>query len=207
MLFRSLARSAPFPAQPIYGLSSTTSIHDADKSVVIKSRDVKLADLCGQRLPRCPIQSQVNLHWLAIEGQQPSIPENPAMHKRTRSQEVVQALGTGELLRHGTAHVLPREMQIFFSKVIESLISNDESKVSQALTTVAQEAGLQELVPYFTRYIYSEVKENTRNLELLHKMMLLVESLFENREVRLEPYVRATPSCSRLTTVTQTVLI
>ena len=47
------------------------------KLYFIQDKEVDLMDLINAPLPPCPVDVTYMAHWLAIEGVQPAIPENP----------------------------------------------------------------------------------------------------------------------------------
>jgi transcription initiation factor TFIID subunit 6 len=69
--------------QPLYGFASGTDpLHFAQpeghKDVFfLKDKDLEFDDIINSPLPKCPVDVTVVPHWLAIEGVQPAIPENP----------------------------------------------------------------------------------------------------------------------------------
>src|SRR5882757_5326765 len=43
----------------------------------VDEKEVDIADVVGASIPKVPAETSIRSHWLAIEGVQPAIPENP----------------------------------------------------------------------------------------------------------------------------------
>ena len=81
-------------------------------------------------------------------------------------------------------HQLSRELQLYFDKIFEALRGPDEKLRDAALHSVANDAGLHPLVPYFVQTIADDVAQNLRNLQLLKSLMRLVRALFDSPHIR-----------------------
>jgi transcription initiation factor TFIID subunit 6 len=113
-------------------------------------------------------------HWLAIEGIQPLVPENPVPSSseakpatagqggpsspRARKQGAAAAApGTGAVPGGSPStlvkHVLPRELQLYHDRLSAALVSGNERKRTAALSSLRSDAGLQALLPYLIRWI------------------------------------------------------
>ena len=85
-----------FSLQPVYGLSSTSDpsrfVRVAGQAQVLRVADpiLPLDAVLEKPLPSPPWEAGLRIHWLAVDGKQPRIPENVAMippsHKRKRQQ-------------------------------------------------------------------------------------------------------------------------
>lgn len=120
-------------------------------------------------------------HWLAVEGVQPLIPENPPAIPRESDGD---PLAKGDLLKlngaspmvNGTGlpgalpakkgqtqnqnaqivkQVLSRELQLYYARLTSSLLppSSDFAKRTAALASLRSDAGLQALLPYLVRWV------------------------------------------------------
>ncbi|KAH9294356.1 hypothetical protein KI387_040438, partial [Taxus chinensis] len=69
---------------PIYGFASEDplkfkkAVGHADLFYV-DDKDLEFKDVIEAPLPKTPLETAVVVHWLAIEGVQPAIPENPTV--------------------------------------------------------------------------------------------------------------------------------
>ncbi len=58
----------------------------------LEEPEIDLEDLASQNLPKVPLAVNLKSHWLAVDGVQPSIPENPPpMNKDQQLKDVVEA--------------------------------------------------------------------------------------------------------------------
>ncbi|CAE6458378.1 unnamed protein product [Rhizoctonia solani] len=112
-------------------------------------------------------------HWLAIEGIQPLVPENPTTASETKTAGAPQGPSSPRARKQGVAapatnttanaptasaatlvkHVLPRELQLYHDRLSSALISGNERKRTAALSSLRADAGLQALLPYLIRWI------------------------------------------------------
>ncbi len=158
--------------EPLYGLVAPSSDANGDKTLEDKS-SVSLMDIAKQPLPPCPLQPELSLHWLAVDGAQPQIPENPRLLDSTEQQEQLQ---------------LPKEMRQFYYRVTSILLRNDcEDKTCRVvLNTLRCDSGLQELLPHFSQFIQREVRANARSLRILRTLMSATDALWTNPHLSVE---------------------
>jgi len=138
---------------------------------------------------------------LAVEGVQPSIPQNPTTAD-SRSQELVPkgpganpnlAAMSGNdnvTVKPLVKHVLSKELQLYFEKICSALLdeSNNEYQVA-ALASIRSDPGLHQLVPYFVQFIAEKVTHNLKSLFILAQMMQLTTAMLENKNLYVDPYV------------------
>jgi transcription initiation factor TFIID subunit 6 len=118
-------------------------------------------------------------HWLAIEGIQPLVPENPTPSSseakatgpsqggpsspRGRKQGAAASTPTAGAAAPAASattlvkHVLPRELQLYHDRLSSALVSGNERKRTAALSSLRTDAGLQALLPYLIRWISETV--------------------------------------------------
>lgn len=102
--------TAPLPllarrcaVQGVYGFCSDEPMvveEIADGLFEVKDPDVDLEDVAAAALPRVPPQPSLSVHWLAVEGVQPRVPQNPP---RQPSWDLFATGGTGAGGGSGTA--------------------------------------------------------------------------------------------------------
>ena len=145
-------------------------------------------------------------HWLAVEGVQPSIPQNPTTAD-SRNQELVPkgpsansnlAAMSGNdnvTIKPLVKHVLSKELQMYFEKICSALLdeSNNDYRVA-ALASIRSDPGLHQLVPYFVQFIAEKITHSLKNLFVLTQMMHLTMAMLENKNLYIDPYVRLTLS-------------
>ncbi|KAG6910984.1 hypothetical protein DXG01_006038 [Tephrocybe rancida] len=155
-------------------------------------------------------------HWLAVEGVQPLIPENPPAIPRDPEIDATKAEtlanGNGPLAQNAAAkrqqqqqqqqqqlvkQVLSRELQLYYSRLTESLLppSNDFAKRTAALASLRNDAGLQALLPYLIRWVgegvvgsLKEGMQSESDGRILEVMMDVISALLENNTLFVEPY-------------------
>lgn len=78
-----------------------------------------LADVAQAPLPPAPLAPSLSLHWLAVEGTQPNVPQNPSQSSTSKAKGGgSSSSGTGSDATPGLAHVLSREMQLVLTQVL-----------------------------------------------------------------------------------------
>jgi transcription initiation factor TFIID subunit 6 len=122
-------------------------------------------------------------HWLAIEGIQPLIPENPPPEvPAIADQPANSALVTPPPTQNGSTSNAPadstakqvarppsvkthlsRELQHYYQRLVSSLVpSVEERKKTAALTSLRADAGLAPVLPYITRWVGEGVVNTLR---------------------------------------------
>lgn len=162
-----------------------------------------LVEYVQQPLPKAPQPITLTSHWLAIEGVQPMIPENPPMlpesdatmpsvllgSKREASSSLLQQQQEETEIKPLVRHVLSKEVQAYFDAVIVDLASPDTDRIKAALYSVATDSGLQQLLPYFIQFVAEQIPRNLRSLPQLQIYTGLISSLLANEHIFIEPYV------------------
>jgi transcription initiation factor TFIID subunit 6 len=176
---------------------------------------VKLADVVTAPLPKVPREVVMTAHWLAIEGVQPAVPQNPIAAESDSSALLVPSGavatvaanndGSGGLnananvdVRPLVKHVLSEELQAYFSNVVGAVHAfaeppgaDEAARQSwrRVVDSLRRDGGVQQLVPYFTQFIADEVQESLRQLPILRATLELCEALLHNDNVSVEPYL------------------
>lgn len=184
--------------EPVYGFASGDPLRF--KRAVghmdlfyIEDKDVDFKDIIEAPLPKAPLDTSIMCHWLAIEGVQPAIPENAPVEVITvpngnRPEHKDEGLPID--IKLPVQHVLSRELQLYFDKISELAIRGSETILfKEALVSLATDAGLHPLVPYFTCFIADEVARGLGDFNLLFALMRLVRSLLKNPHIQIEPYL------------------
>ncbi|CAK7324568.1 unnamed protein product [Dovyalis caffra] len=156
----------------------------------IDDKDVNFKHVIEAPLPNAPLDASLTSHWLAIEGVQPAIPENPPIEAPSDAKKSdCKDDGLSVDVKLPVKDILSRELQLYFEKVTELTVRRSESALfKQALVSLATDSGLHPLVPYFTQFIADEVTRNLNNFSLLFAVMLIARSLLQNPNIHLEPY-------------------
>ncbi|KAF6033761.1 Taf6 [Bugula neritina] len=206
--------------EPLYGFTSADYIPFRNASGggrqlhFLDDKELDLDEISAKPLPKIPLQTSLKAHWLAIEGVQPAIPENPPpvakdLQKLESINPVVKS--TGEKLgkpvdpksvkgkrilkdvklKPHTEHDLSVEQQLYYKEVTEACVGTDEVRRPEALTSLAQDPGLHKMLPRLSTFIYEGVKVNcvNSNLAILIYLMRMTKSLLENSSLYLEKYL------------------
>lgn len=184
--------------EPVYGFASgghlqfKRSLGHRDL-FYIDDRDVDFKDVIESLLPKAPLDTAIACHWLAIEGVQPSIPENAPVGvivAPPNCKNYDQNDGHPADLKLPVKHILSRELQLYFDKISELTVSKSDSILfKEALVSLATDSGLHPLVPYFTHFIADEVSRGLHDYSLLFALMRIVRSLLHNPHIHIEPYL------------------
>lgn len=164
----SFRRALPFPTAPTAGPVYFVEDEEIDFERVLREEKIPL-----------PRPANWTAHWLAVEGVQPLIPENPPAVSRDAEPDIASAkLATPP--RGGTQfpptppspsrpsssftaskanqllvkQVLSRELQLYYTRLTSALIPlTDETRRVAALSSLRNDAGLQTLLPYLVKWV------------------------------------------------------
>ncbi|KAJ1732743.1 histone H4-like TAF Taf6, SAGA complex subunit [Coemansia sp. Benny D160-2] len=190
--------------EPMYGFETGQPIkfHKAASALediyYVEDEEIDLDTLLEEPLPSVPLEVVYTAHWLAVEGVQPRIQQNPiqvdaeAEEKGPASKRFAKAhsksqdgVETIPLVKH----VLSKELQLYFECITESLQSTDPIVKSTALESISVDAGIHQLVTYFVQYIAVTVKNNLHKLETLRTTMAVARAIRSNPNLFVEPYM------------------
>ncbi|KAM7264034.1 hypothetical protein ACFE04_001717 [Oxalis oulophora] len=184
--------------EPIYGYASRGPL-EFKKAIgykdlfYIDNKDIDFKDIIEAPLPKAPLDTAIVCHWLAIDGVQPAIPENAPVEviaPPPESKSYEQKDGPPVDLKLPVKHVLSRELQLYFDKITELILSKSDSILfKQALASLATDSGLHPLIPYFTYFIADEVSRSLSDCTILFALMRVVSSLLQNPHIHIEPYL------------------
>ncbi|DAZ97466.1 TPA: hypothetical protein N0F65_009949 [Lagenidium giganteum] len=180
----------------LYGFGASGAVKyrqcDEQKTLYFVDDDeLELSEILNAPLPSLPMQPSLNIHWLAVEGVQPMIPENESIEDDSSSRTsikddtFVNQVDRKPLVKH----VLTEEMQLYYTKVTEAIKSEDHELERAAFTSLANDPGIHQLLPYFSRFIYEEVKHSDRDLARLFSLMRMCRCLLSNHHLRVELYL------------------
>ena len=238
--------------EPLYGFPSNMpsqefiKVKGTNDVFYTYDEELDVNELLSEPLPPPSIAINVVPHWLAIEGVQPLIPENPSLdsqiYYQQQAKEKEETLAKAKAKKptvtgppphpsaadgaekagdeggekkegdaqqqqqqqqqkeHGkfapvVQHVLSRELQVYFDRITALLRggggANDEEQglLNAAIGSLQTDAGLANLIPYFAKFISTEVQTNLRNLRKLLAMMRAIGALVENPDANLELYL------------------
>lgn len=91
-------------------------------------------------------------------------------------------------------HILSNELQLYFERVCNAFLdeSNEEFRNS-AFSSLKEDPGLHQLVPYFVQFISEKVTHNIKDIFVLTQVMHMIEALIRNPTLYIDPYVSFAP--------------
>lgn len=179
----------------------------------IDDDEVDFEKIINQPLPKVPRAVNFTAHWLAIEGIQPSIPQNPlasevrALPPQVRGSQKshsASALSTDADVKPLVKHVISKELQLYFDRVVEALLtvpSEDADSTSSSLRNIAlnslrNDPGLHQLVPYIVQFVQEQISENLKtNLDVVKTMLEVIQAIISNDTIHVEPYIHQIMPC------------
>lgn len=213
--------------EPLYGYDNSQPIAFKEALVgaggqtlyYVDDSELEFEKLINQDLPKVPRQATFTAHWLAIEGVQPTIPQNPLPSDIKNLPPIVRGatslvLGNDVLsssvdgkevekkketeIKPLVKHILSKELKLYFDKVVEVLVSTDPEKEHlryAALNSLKNDPGLPQLVPYFIQFVSEQITNQLRNIDILTTMLEVISALVDNKTIFLDPYVHALMPC------------
>lgn len=164
---------------------------------------------------KAPSEVGIRMHWLAIDGVQPRIPQNPmqpaavgSAAKATiggapsdlhpddvpsgatlESEEASNVLQVNQL----QSSLLSEELQLYFTRVVIAMERGDRTADARqqqdaVISSIRTDVGLQELVPFLVRYIQQELYKHVHmnTVEHCRTLIRFAVALLQNPHVHLE---------------------
>ncbi|KAI8352755.1 transcription initiation factor TFIID complex 60 kDa subunit [Mortierella sp. GBAus27b] len=214
--------------EPLYGFSAAeptkfrrttagTGATGTSEIFFVEDEELDFETILSAPLPKVPLDVTYTAHWLAIEGVQPAIPQNPTpsdaktdlLNKRIKldptTQPVIPGIKPGSSsagnastsnnnsgdaeIKPLVKHVLSKELQMYYERISSAVLSQDEVLRATGISSLQNDPGLHQLLPYFVQLVAEKVTQNTRNLPVLIAMMSMVRALLENDSLFIEPYL------------------
>ncbi|XP_065360015.1 transcription initiation factor TFIID subunit 6 [Calliphora vicina] len=183
----------------------------------IEEKEMDLSEIVQSNVPKVPLDITLRTHWLAVDGIQPTIPENPPpLSKDLQALDSVNPVvkleqgvtkdtagkpATGKIhklknvetvhVKQLATHELSVEQQLYYKEITEACVGSDEPRRAEALQSLASDPGLHEMLPRMCTFIAEGVKVNVvqNNLALLIYLMRMVKALLDNPSLYLEKYL------------------
>ncbi|EEP79018.1 hypothetical protein UREG_03864 [Uncinocarpus reesii 1704] len=194
--------------EPLYGYESTRPLRFGEATIgpgqplfYVEDDEVDFEKLINAPLPKVPREITFTAHWLAVEGVQPTIPQNPTsadsrnlelISKGPNANANLAAMSGNEnvTVKPLVKHILSKELQLYFERVCSAFLdeSNEEYRLS-AFASLKEDPGLHQLVPYFVQFISEKVTHSLKDLFVLTQMMHMTEALIQNKSLYVDPYV------------------
>lgn len=234
--------------EPLYGYDSDRALKfkeallgSAQTVYYIDEEDeVDLEKLIAEPIPKIPREPTYTAHWLAVEGVQPAIPQNPhvgeirVMEPSLRGSQVTYStskLGQEAEVKPLVKHMISKELQLYFDRIVAALIEDTPSDVSKgvsndtnivekqpnqdamdineptskeiALLSLRNDPGLHQLTPYFVQLVQEKISTDLTNPEILKTMLDVIDSLLHNQTVYVGSYIHQIVPCVLTVLVSQ----
>ncbi|KAL5386354.1 hypothetical protein DPSP01_004083 [Paraphaeosphaeria sporulosa] len=192
--------------EPLYGYESTRPLRFGEASLgpgqplyYVEDEEVDFEKLINAPLPKVPREITFTAHWLAVEGVQPSIPQNPTASNQAdllpKGPNANPHLAAANGLDNYTVkplvkHVLSKESQELFAKLSSALLDeNNQEWQNAALASIQSDPGIHQLTTYLITFISEKVTHSMKNLTVLRAMLLATDRLLANPTIYLDPYI------------------
>ncbi|KAJ3305219.1 hypothetical protein HDV03_001817 [Kappamyces sp. JEL0829] len=184
--------------QPLYGYS----IHDHSfKSTTFANQplyylddaEIDLEELVNTALPPVPLEVTFTAHWLAIEGVQPRIVQNPTTSSE-KTQTLLDKQGSFPSSKQAAdtplvKQVLTQQLQVYFDKITKAICSKEPLIQGTAQESLKADPGIQALLPYFVVFVVDTTTTSLKDGHTISSMLLMIESLVDNPHLFLDPYL------------------
>lgn len=177
---------------PLFGYDPRDNLifkNDLLKSSIfyVPDEEIDLEEFLAQPLPKIPESPKITSHWLAIEGVQPQVAQNPiTVEKPVPKQNQLSSYAEDAEFKNITKHIISKELSLYFEKLLSFL--DDEEKVNLAIDCLKTESGIQQLIPYLIQNIKEKIVKNM-NTEKLSRFILFYYSLLQNEHIFIDPYL------------------
>jgi transcription initiation factor TFIID subunit 6 len=188
-------------SEKIYATGTIGKENSEDKKVNLEDYLKSEMDL------RPPQEVGLTVHWLAVDGVQPDIPQNPGSFGESTeniaaSSEPDAQISADAAAAGGGVHVaqlLPRllseELRLYFTRVTTAVERGGATPTTRqqqdaALAGLARDPGLQEMVPFLALYVSKSISNHLGNPEHCRTLVRMARSLFTNPQLHLELHVR-----------------
>ncbi|GJJ15644.1 hypothetical protein Clacol_009922 [Clathrus columnatus] len=208
--------------EPLYGHSPANlpkfkkvSVPSSAPVYFVEDEELDLDKVLKEEKVFLPKAVSWTAHWLAVEGVQPLIPENPPSIPKTdipaeepfgQAADPSQAAARAkpQLIKRPAnkeplvKHVLSKELQLYYNRLTAALIPppTDSGKRTAALASLRIDAGLQSLLPYLVRWVAEGVVASLRSGldteaegRTIEVWLEVLGALLENTNFFIEPYL------------------
>ncbi|KAG4301913.1 hypothetical protein PCANB_002047 [Pneumocystis canis] len=195
--------------EPLYGYHAFRPVRFGESLIeqgqpplyYLEDEDVEFDKVIHAPLPKVPRDISYSVHWLAIEGVQPAIPQNPTMSEAPTADDksskiinnnfwTMSGPSTGVEVKHLVKHVISKELRLYFEHINAAILDEQNERLrSAALSSLRQDSGLHQLLPYFVSLVAEKITHNLKHLFTLNMMMQITWALFDNPNLFIEPYL------------------
>ena len=147
--------------------------------------------LATAKTPVAPIEPSVALHWLAIDGVQPDVPENPDDHLLA----AVTATKNGDAKKNGPVMTLPvnvtKEHELYVQRIVSvtrEAGTTDDVAQREVFHSLRRDDGLATVAPAVVAFCCAEATAaKKRSVASLQAAVAAMRALALNPKARIEP--------------------
>ncbi|KAI9296729.1 TAF-domain-containing protein [Neoconidiobolus thromboides FSU 785] len=196
--------------EPLYGFNSSGGLrfnsvkYSNQELYYLQDKDIELETLLSTPLPPAPMDLSFTAHWLAVEGIQPLIPQNPIERdepdKFLLKKSKISINSTIKPIDNLTSnmdmdvkpivkHNLSRELRKHFENLASALVAEDIEVQKAAHDSLNKDPGLQQLLPYFIQYISEKTVKSFDKINILKSLLTALEMIMLNSYFFITPYL------------------
>ncbi|EEQ81386.1 hypothetical protein NCER_102196 [Vairimorpha ceranae BRL01] len=152
----------------------------------VPDEELDIEEYLERPLPKIPLNTSIQSHWLAIEGVQPQTAQNPILIQKTEQKKDTLITYQEETeLKSQNKHILTKELNMYFEKIIQTMETDEDI----AIECLKNESGIQQLVPYFIHHFNQQIIKNLKVTEKLKTVIMMYNSLLNNQYIFIDPYL------------------
>lgn len=163
----------------------------------LEDEDVDLAKVLDDSeklfLPtKVPLRPSFGLHWLAVDGVQPTIAENPHLLESQQDSLSAKAQVRSDPQHALAKHELSKELHIYYEKLVTAVIDTalgNRAAAESVYASLASDPGLQPLMPHLSKFVFDQVNKSLTSLALLTSVMRLARCVLVNPNLHKELYL------------------
>mmetsp|Transcript_4630 Transcript_4630/g.11661 ORF Transcript_4630/g.11661 Transcript_4630/m.11661 type:complete len:502 (-) Transcript_4630:136-1641(-) len=191
--------------------NSQTTVPSLLKSSSVPRVDLN-AYLQSELAVRPPCELGMTLHWLAVDGVSPMIPMNDVWNNANGlpSGGIAPVLDLDEdhnggkggsptddknnedssiRIRELQHRLISEELQLYYARVTSTIENSaDVVEVTAVLHGIRTDVGIQELVPFLSRFVASGLmaKKNLHKTEYCRRLIKVFDAMLDNRSLHLD---------------------
>ncbi|KAH9924354.1 TAF-domain-containing protein [Epithele typhae] len=201
----SFRRALPFP-----------QVQSAGSVYFVEDEEIEFDRVLREEKLTMPKGVSWTAHWLAVEGVQPLIPENPPAAPREVEGDAAKQgpsafpltppsadrpLQSGKQTQQQPILIkqtLSRELHLYYTRLTTSLLpsASEQSKRTAALASLRSDTGLSPLLPYLVHWVGEGIVSTLRSGsqtetdgKLLEVYLDVIGALLDNQTLGVEPFL------------------